>query len=494
MLTDEQGMMVKITYEDGEKKVLSTFNSREDRQYFIFQNLPTKETIIAKTKNDDLTMYGEVLRDGEVIVGELIILANSKGYPLDSAVTDADGQFSFRQLEEDDQYLIKMLTDEQGMLVKLVFKNDNNQVVRTLNSKEDRRYFIFQYLPSDETIASKVKNEDTAIFGEVLRNGEIIVGELIILTDTEGTPLDSTMTDANGKFTFRQLAGDENYLVKLLTDENGMLVKLEYQDEKGNVLKSLNSAEDQQYFAFNNLAQNQSHLAKMGNDDISISGEIISQAKEKQMVLLVDEQGNIVQSTTTDENGNFDFRNLPAGEEYTVWLDENDQGMTVVLNFKDKDNQVYRTLNSEQDKAFFEFKNLANFTSELSLIASTDDTKFKLVGNDKEQNFIHDLKQAMTYQYYESLEKKYGRQLLDEVNLRVQIGAYSKPQPDLFNYLKESEQVESESVNGLTKYLLGNFDILASAESLRQSAVDQGINDAFIAVYLAGKRVAILIY
>lgn len=463
-------------------------------QAFAYQNIPASAIDVTQEQATDININGQLLSKDEPVAGITVQLCNQAGEVVDTLSSDEQGYFNFRNLPDDEFYSLLIDSEEAGMSASMVYSNHSGDTIKLFNSNNHRQYFQFKQLADNLNNEVLVQNDDVSMFGEVLREGEIVVGELIFLTDKNGNVLDSTETNQQGKFTFRHLSEDEQYLVKLLTEEQGMMVKLAFKDEEGNVLETLNSNENEQFFTFNKLSHQESRLAQSQTEDISISGEILGQHPRKQMVLLVDEEGNIIKSTTSDEYGNFEFRNLPAGEEYTVWLNENDQGMTVVLNFKNEENEIIRTLNSDKDKEYFDFKNLANYTSALSMMASNDNSSFKLAAKNEEQAFIKDLKQAMSYRYYESLEKKYGQKLHDEFNLRVQIGAYSKHQPGLFEHLKEAGQVESREEDGLTKYLMGNFDALASAEVMRRSAVEQGIKDAFIAVYQAEKRVAILIY
>ena len=82
----------------------------------------------------------------------------------------------------------------------------------------------------------------------------------------------------------------------------------------------------------------------------------------------------------------------------------------------------------------------------------------------------------------------------EDINLRVQIGAYLEPKPGLFDDLQDLGTIDKEYVNRMTKFLVGNFTALPPAEVLRKKAYDRGVYDAFIAVYYKGQRIAILIY
>jgi len=77
----------------------------------------------------------------------------------------------------------------------------------------------------------------------------------------------------------------------------------------------------------------------------------------------------------------------------------------------------------------------------------------------------------------------------------VQIGAYRYPKAGLFdNVERYLGKIDKEYSEGLTKFLVGTYKKLNSAEILREEAASLGVDDAFVSLYLDGKRIAILIY
>ncbi len=98
----------------------------------------------------------------------------------------------------------------------------------------------------------------------------------------------------------------------------------------------------------------------------------------------------------------------------------------------------------------------------------------------------------MTHEEFENV--KSGLKSPEDVHLRVQVGAYRNPRQGLFRNLKGLGKIEKEYTNGMTKFLIGDFTDLSIAESLRKKAHDRGVTDAFVAVYVKDRRVALLIH
>lgn len=69
----------------------------------------------------------------------------------------------------------------------------------------------------------------------------------------------------------------------------------------------------------------------------------------------------------------------------------------------------------------------------------------------------------------------------------VQIGAFVHF--DINAYLKETENFEGESTDGMNKYLIGKFKEFDVAENFKKDIRKMGIRDAWIVPYIDGVRV-----
>ncbi|HEX5170097.1 MAG TPA: hypothetical protein VFW11_13055 [Cyclobacteriaceae bacterium] len=244
-------------------------------------------------------------------------------------------------------------------------------------------------------------------------------------------------------------------------------------------------------FAYRALAVNGEDASLLEGDDITISGTLFSQGQSgsNKTVMLVDGEGNILETTTADENGFFEFKKLPADQNYSLMFQEKDAPINFTADYKNSAGEIFKAVSSTEDPSSFRYRNLSSNEAGMTALDAGDGNLSFPEGN-PESLFTP----AMTYTAYEEIENNFFDRLEDKINLRVQVGAYRRPSPELFKDLKLANPIERVRIDGVTKFLSGNFKKLKEAEEQRKSAFDQGVLDAFIAVYFNGKRIAILMY
>lgn len=244
-------------------------------------------------------------------------------------------------------------------------------------------------------------------------------------------------------------------------------------------------------FAYRALSAEDQALAEMNADDIAISGTLLADGLpgSNKTVMLLDGEGNVIDTTTADENGFFEFKPLPSDQQYSLMFQEKDAGMSIDVSYRNQSGEVLKSLNSLENPDFFRYKKLTAEGSGAGKLL-VDDSGATLPVSDYKTLF----KPAMTYADYQAVEDRYLDQIQGRINLRVQIGAYRHPSSRLFRNLKLDYPIERIVIGDVTKFLSGNFKKLAPAEAQRQRAYNQGVSDAFVAVYLDGKRIAILLY
>jgi len=278
-------------------------------------------------------------------------------------------------------------------------------------------------------------------------------------------------------------------------EDAGMTIYLDYKDQNGNTISSINSKESNQFYKYKNLDNyftSVDELDMMEENDAVFSGQLLfgEDPSINRNVLLENEHGEIVAQTMSDENGYFEFRGLPADGSYMLVLNEEDSEMTIHLNYKGQNGNTISSFNSNESNQFYRFKNLENYFSSVDKLDTDDKSAFAMDESDVENHF----KRFMTPAAYSDLESKFSETIFDDILIRVQIGAYRHPKPGLFDHMKEIGNIDEDYVNDMTKFLIGRFDRIAEAEPLRVSAHDQGIEDAFIAIYYKGKRVSAIYF
>ncbi|MCI5058606.1 MAG: SPOR domain-containing protein [Flavobacteriales bacterium] len=92
---------------------------------------------------------------------------------------------------------------------------------------------------------------------------------------------------------------------------------------------------------------------------------------------------------------------------------------------------------------------------------------------------------------YADALSKFGDKAIEGVVFKVQIGAFQNTrrfEKKLPNYASLGSVEKYEMGDGLTRFTIGNLDLLKQAESLKQKARSAGLNDAFIVSFKDGKR------
>jgi len=245
-------------------------------------------------------------------------------------------------------------------------------------------------------------------------------------------------------------------------------------------------------FAFQYLDASETALDMMEENDIDLSGQLLfgEDPSINRNVLLENEHGEVVGQTMSDENGYFEFRGLPSDGSYVLVLNSEDSDMTIFLNYQDENGNTKSSFNSNESDHFYRYKNLESYFTSVDELGTDDNSAFALNEADIEKHF----KPFMTPMAYKDLESNFNEAIYAKILIRVQIGAYRHPQPGLFDHMKGIGNIDEDYVDDMTKFLIGKFKRIGEAEPLRVLAHDQGVEDAFIAIYYKGKRVSAIYY
>lgn len=360
--------------------------------------------------------------------------------------------------------------------------------------------FDYKDLANTTDVASKINVDDITIDGSVFDNNSEAGNKTVYLLDDNNQVIDSTVTDNSGKFQFKKLPGDNNYSIAMDGGDD-ISANMKFFDGEGKELLSVNSKDDSNYFSYKKLDDKSGVSPQMDEDDVYISGSLLTdnQPAVNKKVILTDENGNMIDGAYTDKDGNFKFQNLPYSSKYVLKM-ENGENLSANMDFFDQNDNLLLSTNSEDNKTNFDYQKLNDVAITQQKIAE-EDTAMILENDDHPEatapspgkQLKNIFKWAMSYDDYQDLIAEHGKDLQKDINLRVQIGAYTTPPETLFKNLGLGE-IDLINSKGLTKFLIGNFTELNQAEVLRKQAFDKGISDAFVSVYYKGKRVAILIY
>jgi outer membrane protein OmpA-like peptidoglycan-associated protein len=84
-----------------------------------------------------------------------------------------------------------------------------------------------------------------------------------------------------------------------------------------------------------------------------------------------------------------------------------------------------------------------------------------------------------------------GDQVIPKLEFRIQVGAYQNANDVDFNFIKNTDKIRREILaDGITRFTMGHFDLLADADDVRQSVVSEGVTDAWVVPYYKHKRIS----
>ena len=262
----------------------------------------------------------ESLEDGEKLYqGVTVDLLDASGNVVATTTTDAHGAYAFTNLEEG---TYKVRVRKEGPIADLVQTEDpdgtkdNTSGDITLELNDPIKENVnFGYI-SDNSISGTIYRDDNR--SNPHNGGEAGYPEQTVqLLDKDGQVIKTTKTDANGNYSFDSLP-DGTYSVKVVKD--GALTDLEQtEDPDGTkdsasepiVLNEDNPTKKNVNFGYVPDYFIKGTIYRDGNRSGALdAGEKLY---EGVTVNLVDADGTVVATTTTDADGSYSFDKLPAG-------------------------------------------------------------------------------------------------------------------------------------------------------------------------------------
>ena len=262
----------------------------------------------------------ETLEDGEKLYqGVTVDLLDAAGNVVATTTTDAHGAYAFTNLEEG---TYKVRVRKEGPIADLdqtedpdaTKDNTSGDITLELNDpiKENVN---FGYI-SDNSISGTIYRDDNR--SNSLNGGEAGYPEQTVqLLDKDGAVIKTTKTDANGNYSFDNLP-DGTYSVKVVKD--GALTDLEQTEdpdatkdsasepivlnEDNPTKKNVNFGYVPDYFIKGTIYRDGNRSGALDAGEKLYKGVTVN---------LVDADGTVVATTTTDADGTYSFDKLPAG-------------------------------------------------------------------------------------------------------------------------------------------------------------------------------------
>ena len=266
-------------------------------------------------ENRDKTKNGDDLN----LSGVTVTLVDGSGNVVATTTTDASGNYNFLGLA-DGTYTVKV--DTTGKLAGLEQTEDPSGAKNSQSTP-----ITFTRNDPDVTNVNFGYAKDYSIAGNVYRDSNrseskdasetVFQGVTVNLVDASGNVVATTTTDADGNYSFSKLpAGD--YTVKVVKD--GAIKDMDQTEDpdgtKDNASGKISIGADNPTQTGVNFGYNPNNTIKGSvyrDDNRSSSRDGSEEGYQGQTVQLLDQDGNVVATTTTAADGSYSFEHLPDG-------------------------------------------------------------------------------------------------------------------------------------------------------------------------------------
>lgn len=346
--------------------------------------------------------------------GVKLNLLDEDGLVVQVVYTDKDGFFKFNKLPSDKDYFIKLdaLDDSKFSDASMYITNAKGDKLALINKLKNGS-FKFKTLDLENiTNMGAMAEDETAIAnlnitGQIFKKlpGDYTNGMMVYLIDDSGIILDSAFADEYGKFNFKNLPPNQDYIVKLKEEDSG--IKFAIINKDGRIvdfpkLKGENQATIKQEVLIEPKIIRNSEL-----DKASIIGlvEVSKKRIENMKIHLLNVYGDTLATTYSSEKGEFQFNKLAFEENYIIRIsDDNpaaykDAKLYAINTFEEKlflidrlkdEDFVFRTLTFDQ----YSTVQLYTDIDELNYVSLYGNVYEKNVGdlNEKTKMIIYDEK------------------------------------------------------------------------------------------------------
>jgi len=360
-----------------------------------------KETITTIAKDADQPFVYEFLPEKRT---KLYLLEGSDTVMI--VMQNQDGLFDFQELPDMEKYVLALdpKTAEQIDEIPIRFKDNNGVETITTITKATDQPFVYEYLPEKQTKLYLMYGSDT----------------LMVVTQNE-----------DGLFDFQNLSNLENYVLALDPESAKHMDKIPIRFKDNDGVATITT------------------LSKAAGEPF-----VYEYLPEMLTKLYLIEGTDTVMIVTQDQDGYFDFQEVPQLDNYVLALDSKDAGQIdeIPIRFKDSDGtEIISTITKSANKPFV-YEYLPEKQTRLYLMQGTDTVMIVTQNDDGIFDF-----QKSTFEddYVFALDKK-DAAVMEEINVKfssndgkemVITAEQSKSESTIYLYLSES----SSSVTVSTK-------------------------------------------
>ncbi len=263
-LAGKDGKLVRVTH-------------RQNGMNFVFRNLPVEESSMPDLYDDDehdINIAGNIVfgsNPTKPVAGKKVTITNQCHDIVEETTTDELGAFAFRNLLPDQDYFLTIEDSDLPEDVKIILTNKKGKEVKVLHSHKKGK-FEFRLLATDKTALEELVVEDSELImnlkGSVYDQDRNPLSNARIIIFDKDKVIQNILTDEKGRFEFRNLSADKDYLFSLDDSENKFTTvsKIYIADSKGRIYRELRKGKNHKY-EYHLLEVDKSALGDFSVDD-----------------------------------------------------------------------------------------------------------------------------------------------------------------------------------------------------------------------------------
>lgn len=263
-LLDKSGKLMRVTH-------------KQNGMNFVFRNLPVEKNSLPDLYDDDeddLNIAGNIVfgsNPTRPVAGKKITITNKFNDIVEETTTDELGAFAFRNLLPDQDYSLTIEDSDLPEDVKIILTNKKGKEVKVLRAHKKGK-FEFKLLATDKAALQELVVEDSELImnlkGSVYDQDKKPLSNARITIFDKNKVIQNILTDEKGRFEFRNLNAENDYLFSLDDSENKFthVSKIYIADSKGRIYKELVKGKNNK-FEYHLLEVDKSALGDFSVDD-----------------------------------------------------------------------------------------------------------------------------------------------------------------------------------------------------------------------------------
>ncbi|MEQ9350948.1 MAG: OmpA family protein [Vicingaceae bacterium] len=243
-----------------------------------------------------------------------LVVVDESGFPMDTIYTDDEGKFDYEAVDSTEKYaIIPMETDDKEL----------NEIDLFLADEKGAR---LETLPvTTETLALRPmkkisKDYDEAepeklVYSQFTLKGLPVENVKLEIFDSQGEKVEEVVTDAYGNFSYQKLNPDEVYIIRIAEEDiedfsGGKVYFVDKEGEKiGRYVQRADSSYATEGMVLNPTLIKGVYLYKqLPAEDVGLG--------------VLDDNGFLLDTVYTDDEGIFEYESLSAEEDYSIVLME----------------------------------------------------------------------------------------------------------------------------------------------------------------------------